>query len=226
MKSLIFGTLLLYQSPENQMTSWDDGQSQRTLRSWGIQTTQYQLPSRNPIKSSKPAGVGPESGHLTFLGGKHASWACYKNPVYRDRGLSLQETGQRFGSSLQKEKLLPPWSSLAEASTRHPLPCNLPSPSLTPAPFLRHLLLEAVTFWLAYVSARRWLIWPLSSLCGAHPSFPLLPRASSPKLMHTDSSLRAQQPQLMWTTASKLRCFLFLSLLYCDGAYIQKWHPF
>lgn len=212
------------------MTSWDDGQSQRTLRSCGIQTTQYQLPSRNPIKSSKPAGVGPERGHLTSLGEKHASpsapWACYKNPVYRDRGLSLQETGQHFGSSLQKEKLLPPWSSLAEASTHHPLPCNLPSPSLTPAPFHGHLLLEAVTLWLVYVSARRWLIWPLNSLCGAHPSFTLLPRASSPKLMHTDSSLRPQQPLLMWATASKWHCFLFLSLLYCDGAYMQKLRPF
>lgn len=162
------------------------------------------LPSRNPSKSSKPAGVGPARGHLTSLGENHASpsapWACYKNPVYRDHGLSLRETGQHFGCSLQKEKLLPLWSSLAEASTHHPLPCNLPSPAL----FQGLLLLVAVTLWLVYVSVLWWLIWPLNSLCGAHPSFPLLPRASSPKLMHTDSSLRPQQPLLMWATAGKL----------------------
>lgn len=53
---------------------------------------QYQLPSRNPKKSSKPVQVGPERGHCTSLGENHASLsaprACYKNPVYRVLGLS------------------------------------------------------------------------------------------------------------------------------------------
>lgn len=43
---------------------------------------QYQLPSRNPKKSSKPVQVGPERGHCTSLGENHASLsaprACYK----------------------------------------------------------------------------------------------------------------------------------------------------
>lgn len=81
-------------------------------------------------------------------------WACYKkSSLQRPWSFFLQETGQYLGSSLQKEKLLPPWNSLGKHIIHCPLPCNLPPLSLTPAPVHGSSWLEAVAVWLVCVPA-------------------------------------------------------------------------